>query len=152
MFEEALGLWGNVLVLFGALVVLAKASDVTINNSVRVAEVTGFGRTTIGFILVAFSTSLPELLVSVFAAIRQEAVGVAVGNVLGSNIVNICLIMGICFVLVTMKCPKFSCLYPSMEKEEARSLYFGLFISSIIPFGLKFSRVFFSAAYPWTER
>ena len=85
MFDEVLGLWGNVLVLFGALAVLAKASDVAINNSVKVADITGFGRTTIGFILVAFSTSLPELLVAVFAAIRQEAVGVAVGNVLGSK-------------------------------------------------------------------
>jgi cation:H+ antiporter len=136
LFEEVLGLWGNMLVLFGALAVLAKASDVAINNSVKVADITGFGRTTIGFILVAFSTSLPELLVSVFAAIKQEAVGVAVGNVLGSNIVNICLILGICFLLVTLKCPKYSCLYPSMAREEVRSLYFGLFVSSIIPLGL----------------
>ena len=80
---------GNVLILFGSLAVLAKASDIAINNSVKVADITGFGKTTSGFILVAFSTSLPELLVSVFAAIRQESVGVAVGNVLGSNIVSI---------------------------------------------------------------
>lgn len=80
-----LGLWGNVLVLLGSLAVLAKASDVAINNSVKVADITGFGRTTIGFILVAFSTSLPELLVSIFAAIRQESVGLAVVNVLGSS-------------------------------------------------------------------
>jgi len=131
-----LGLGGNLLILFGALVVLAKASDVAINNSVKVADITGFGRTTIGFILVAFSTSLPELFVSIFAAIRQESVGVAVGNVLGSNIVNICLILGICFLLVTLKCPKYSCLYPNMAREEVRSLYFGLFVSSIIPLSL----------------
>ena len=120
------GLWGNVLVLFAALAVLAKASDVAINNSVKVADVTGFGRTTIGFIMVAFSTSLPELLVSVFASIRQEAVGVAVGNVLGSNIANICLILGLCFRLVILKCPKYACLYPSMTRKEVKSLYFGL--------------------------
>jgi len=89
LFDEVLGLWGNVFILLGSLAVLAKASDITINNSVKVADITGFGKTTIGFILVAFSTSLPELLVSVFAAIRQESVGVAVGNVLGSNIVSI---------------------------------------------------------------
>lgn len=136
MFEETFGLWGNVLVLLGSLAVLAKASDVAINNSVKVADITGFGRTTIGFILVAFSTSLPELLVSVFAAIRQEAVGVAIGNVLGSNIANICLTLGVCFLLVTLKCPKYSCLYPTMAREEVRSLYFGLFVSSIIPLSL----------------
>ncbi len=136
MLDEVLGLWGNVLVLAGSLAVLAKASDVTINNSVKVADITGFGKTTVGFILVAFSTSLPELLVSIFAAIRQEAVGVAIGNVLGSNIVNICLILGICFLLVTLKCPKYSCLYPSMAKEEIGSLFFGLFVSSLIPLSL----------------
>jgi cation:H+ antiporter len=89
LFDEVHGLWGNVLILFGSLAVLAKVSDIAINNSVKVADITGFGKTTIGFILVAFSTSLPELLVSVFAAIRQESVGVAVDNVLGSNIVSI---------------------------------------------------------------
>jgi cation:H+ antiporter len=89
LFDEVLRLWGNVLILFGSLAVLAKASDIAINNSVKVADITGFGKTTIGFILVALSTSLPELPVSVFAAIRQESVGVAVGNVLGSNIVSI---------------------------------------------------------------
>jgi cation:H+ antiporter len=136
LFDEILGIWGSVLVLLGSLVVLAKASSVAINNSVRVAGVAGYGKTTIGFILVAFSTSLPELLVSIFAAIKQESVGVAVGNVLGSNIVNICLILGICFLLVTLKCPKYSCFYPSMAKEEIGSLYFGLFVSSIIPLSL----------------
>jgi len=89
LFDEVLGLWGNVLALFGLLAVLAKASDIAINNSVKVADITGFGKMTIGFILVAFSTSLPELLVSVFAAIRQESVVVAAGNVLSPNIVSI---------------------------------------------------------------
>ena len=133
LFEEELGIWGNVLVLAGSLAVLAKASDVTINNSVKVADITGFGKTTIGFILVAFSTSLPELLVSVFAATGQGSIGVAIGNVLGSNIANICLILGICFLLVTLKCPKYASLYPNMAKEETGSLYFGLFAASMIP-------------------
>ena len=115
---------------------LAVASGKAIDNSVKIADVTGFGRTTIGFILVAFSTSLPELLVSIFAALGQGSVGVAVGNVLGSNIVNILLILGICFVIVTRKCPKYACFYPTMAKEELQSLHFGLFVASIVPLGL----------------
>jgi cation:H+ antiporter len=133
LFEEELGIWGNTLVLIASLAILAKASDVTINNSVKVASITGFGKTTIGFILVAFSTSLPELFVSVFAVIGQGSIGVAVGNVLGSNIVNICLILAICFLIVTLKCPKHACLYPGMAKEEMGNLYFGLFIASMVP-------------------
>jgi cation:H+ antiporter len=136
LFPEVLGLWGNVVILVAALVALAKASDVTINNSLRVADATGLGKTTVGFILVAFSTSLPELFVSIFSAIRPQTIGVAIGNVLGSNIVNICLILGICFLLVVIKCPGYECVFPAMAKGETGSLYFGLFIASVIPLTL----------------
>ncbi|MGB9675891.1 MAG: sodium:calcium antiporter [Candidatus Bathyarchaeales archaeon] len=130
LFEDLLL---NVLILLVSLVVLNESSDLTIKNSVRVADITGMGKTTVGFILVAFSTSLPELFVSVFAAIGQESIGVAIGNVLGSNIVNICLILGICFLLAVIKCPNYTCFYPNMAKEEIGSLYFGIFVASVVP-------------------
>ncbi|MEM3459185.1 MAG: sodium:calcium antiporter [Candidatus Bathyarchaeia archaeon] len=133
MFE---GLLVNVIILIVSLVALDKASDWTITNSARVAEITGIGKTTVGFILVAFSTSLPELSVAIFAAVSRENVGVAIGNVLGSNIVNICLILGICFLIVVLKCPRYTSMYPTMAKEEIGSLYFGLFIASVIPLTL----------------
>lgn len=133
MFE---GLLVNVIILIVSLVVLDKASDWTITNSARIAEITGIGKTTVGFILVAFSTSIPELSVSIFAAVSGENVGVAIGNVLGSNIVNICLILGICFLIVVLKCPRYTCMYPTMAKEEIGSIYFGLFIASVIPLTL----------------
>jgi cation:H+ antiporter len=130
---EGLGILGNALILIASLLVLGKASDLTINNSVKVANITGFGKTTVGFILVAFSTSLPELFVSVFSAIQPETIGVAIGNVLGSNIANICLILGLCFLLVALKSPDYVHISPHVAKEEIGSLYFGLFIASIIP-------------------
>jgi cation:H+ antiporter len=135
IFEEA-GLLGNIALLFASLFTLSKSSDITIDNSVKVADVTGLGKTTIGFLLVAFSTSLPELSVSIFAALGQENIGVAIGNVLGSNIVNICLILGVCFLLVTIKNSDKLVFPASIEREEAQSLYFGLFIASIIPLTL----------------
>jgi len=135
IFEEA-GLLGNIAILIASLFALDKSSDVTIDNSVKVADVTGLGKTTIGFLLVAFSTSLPELSVSIFAAISQENISVAIGNVLGSNIVNICLILGICFLLVAIKNSGRLTFPTSFEREEAQSLYFGLFIASIIPLAL----------------
>jgi len=130
------GILINTLILLSSLVVLGKSSDLTITNSVKVADITGFGKTTVGFILVAFSTSLPELSVAVFSAIGQEAIGVAVGNILGSNIVNICLILGICFLLIASKNSKYLKFLPSMAKEETGSLYFGLFIASVVPLTL----------------
>jgi cation:H+ antiporter len=135
LFEEW-GLLGNALVLFISLVILDKASDWAITNSVKIADITGFGKTTIGFILVAFSTSLPELCVSIFAAIGEESMGVAIGNVLGSNIVNICFILGVCFILVALKSPEGVKLAPLMVKEEIGSLYFGLFVASMVPLTL----------------
>lgn len=127
------GLLLNVLILIISLAVLNESSDLTIKNSVRVADITGMGKTTVGFILIAFSTSLPEFFVAVFAAIEQEFIGVAIGNVLGSNIVNICLILGICFLLAVIKCPNYACFYSKMAKEEIGSLYFGIFVASVVP-------------------
>jgi cation:H+ antiporter len=135
MFEEW-GLLGNAALLIASLLALDKASDLAITNSVKVADITGFGKTTIGFILVAFSTSLPELFVAIFSVIRPESVGISIGNVLGSNIVNICLILGICFLLISWKRPNRTYFLPNIAKEEVGSLYFGLFIASIIPLTL----------------
>jgi Ca2+/Na+ antiporter len=61
---------------------------------------------------------------------------VSIGNVLGSNIVNICLILGACFLLISLKYPEKSRVLPKMAKEELGSLYFGLFIASIVPLAL----------------
>ena len=135
MFEE-LGLLGNALILIAALVALNKASDLSITHSINVASVTGLGKTTVGFILVAFSTSLPELFVAIFSVLDPENVGVSIGNVLGSNIVNIGLILGVCFLLISWKYPEKSRILPKMAKEELGSLYFGLFIASIVPLAL----------------
>jgi cation:H+ antiporter len=133
---EQIGLIGNVLILLVSLIILGKASDLTINNSVKVSDITGFGKTTVGFILVGFSTSLPELSVSIFAIVSQQSIGVAIGNVLGSNIADIALILGACFLLVALKHPRNENFYLTMAKEEIGSLYFGLFIASIIPLAL----------------
>lgn len=135
MFEE-LGLIGNVIILIVAFVILDRASDLTISHSIKVASVTGLGKTTIGFILVAFSTSLPELFIAIFAVITPENVGLSIGNILGANIKNIALALGICFILAALKHPKSMYGVPMMAKEEIGSLYFGLFIASIVPLAL----------------
>ncbi len=135
MFEE-LGLIGNAIILLVTLAVLAKASELTITHSVNVASVTGLGKTTVGFVLVAFSTSLPEFFVAIFAVFEPENVGISIGNVLGANISNICLILGTCFLLLALKNPRGARFLPKMAKEELGSLHFGLFIASVVPLAL----------------
>jgi len=127
----------NVLLLIISLIILDKASHVTITNAVKVSSVTGFGKTTVGFFLVGFSTSLPELCVSVIAALSYgQAMGFAIGNVLGSNIVNVCLIAGICIILMSLRSSKTANMFPHITKEDMGSLYFGLLVASVIPLSL----------------
>jgi cation:H+ antiporter len=135
MLEE-IGLIGNIIILFASLVVLDRISDLTITNSVTLADVTGFGRTATGFILVALCTSLAALSVSIFSAVGLQTIDVAIGNALGSNIVNIGLGLGICFLLAALKRLDHLKLIPSMTRGEIESLYFGLFVASLIPLAL----------------
>jgi len=86
--------------------------------------------------LVGFSTSLPELSVAVFAVFNPADVGVSLGNVLGSNIVNIALVLGLCIIIMALRQPDFSSYLLNMAKEEMGNLQFGLFIASIIPIAL----------------
>jgi len=131
-----LGAVANALILLVSILLLVIGSEITIRNSVKVSDITGFGKTTVGFILVGFSTSLPELSVSVFALSNPENVGVSIGNVLGSNIVNIALILGICIIIMVVGHTNFSGYIMNLAKEEMGNLQFGLFIASIIPLTL----------------
>ena len=135
MFEE-FGLLVNGVVLLVSLVFLVLGSELTINNAVKVSEITRLGKTTVGFILVGFISSLPELSVSIFAVTNPENVGISLGNVLGSNIVNIALVLGICILLVVLKRPRFPSFLLTLAKEEMGSLQFGLFVASIVPLSL----------------
>jgi cation:H+ antiporter len=139
MFEtvfESLGLIGNAIILLVGMLALNKSSDLAIDNSVKVAEITGLGKTTIGFLLIASFTTMPELSVSIFSIVNPGAIGVAIGNVLGSNIVNICLILGLCFLLISLKNHAGAYLFSSVTIGEVRDLYFGLFIASLVPLAL----------------
>ena len=134
MFAE-IGILGSTLVLLVALLALIKSSDAAVTNAVQISGVTGLGKTTIGFLLVAFSTTLPELFVSVFSAANTETIGVALGNALGSNVTNIALVLGICFLIVTMK-KSTTQISTGSTKEEIKRLHFGLFVASIVPLTL----------------
>jgi cation:H+ antiporter len=125
----------HLVVIIVALVILDQASHLAITNSIKVSDITGLARTAVGFSLLAFSTSLPELSVAFISAFTGEG-AISVGNVLGSNIVNICLIVGLAAVLLSLRRQRKIGVLPSFAKEELGSLNFGLFISSVIPLTL----------------
>ena len=135
------GLAVNLLVIGVSFLVLNWASNLTITNAIKVSTVTQLGKTAVGFSMIAFSTSLPELVVAFVAAFTGGA-PLSVGNVLGSNIFNISVIVGLAVLLLYLKRPRHASdsngpvginVIPSFAKSELSSIEFGLFISSIIP-------------------
>ena len=72
---------------------LFKGGNWTIDSAVYIAKNFGISPLVIGFTIVAFGTSLPELIVSVNANLAGSS-GIAIGNVIGSNIANILLVVG----------------------------------------------------------
>lgn len=76
------------------IVVLAKSSSVVVENAVKLTAFFGINQLVIGLLLISVSTSLPELSVSVISASANES-ALAAGNVFGSNIANILLILGL---------------------------------------------------------
>jgi cation:H+ antiporter len=136
LFED-FGFIGNVGILLASLAVLVVASDFTIKHTIKISEVTGMGKTTVGFVLVGFSTSLANLSVAAFTYINPTRnIGLAIGDVLGSNIVNIALVLGVCIILVVLKNTRNSRFMLAVAKEEMGSLNFGIFIASIVPLSL----------------
>lgn len=90
-------LWTVIAVALGLLLLIA-GSQVLLAGAIGIAAHFGVPEAVIGLTLVAVGTSLPELSISVIAAIRRHA-DVAVGNILGSNIFNLLGILGISALL-----------------------------------------------------
>lgn len=83
----------SVLLLVTGLIILVLAGDRLVRSAGRLALLLGMPPIVIGATVVAFGTSMPEFTVSVIGAI-QGASGVAAGNVVGSNIINILAVLG----------------------------------------------------------
>ena len=88
------------LALLG-LIILVKWADLLISGSASIAKKFGISSLVIGLTIVAFWTSLPELTVSLMAAVSGKN-DIALGNIVGSNIANILLILGTTSVLSTI--------------------------------------------------
>ena len=80
------------LIMFGTAL-LIKGGNWTIDSAVFIARRFGLSPMVVGFTILAFGTSLPELIVSILAVLRGSE-GIAMGNVIGSNIANILLEIG----------------------------------------------------------
>lgn len=91
------------LLLIAGLTLLVVGGDVLVRGAVGLAEKLNIPALIIGLTIVAFGTSAPELFISVKAAL-SGASGIAIGNVVGSNIANVLLVMGLPALIAASKC------------------------------------------------
>ncbi|MFH2028176.1 MAG: calcium/sodium antiporter [Nanoarchaeota archaeon] len=90
------------IIFFVALVFLVMGSDYFVKSAALIAERFGVSEFVIGLTVVALGTSIPELASSIVAAIENET-QIIIGNVVGSNIANIGLIVGVATVIRVMR-------------------------------------------------
>lgn len=98
-----------VLFIVGGLAALIFGGNLFVDGAVEIATVLGLSEAVIGITIVSAGSSLPELAVSVSAA-RKGNVGIALGNVLGSNIINIFFILGCSATITPIALTGFSCV------------------------------------------
>ena len=84
----------SVVCIVGGLAAIIFGGDLVVDNATAIAQALGLSETFIGLTIVAIGTSLPELVTSIVASKKGEN-GLALGNVVGSNIFNLLLILGL---------------------------------------------------------
>ena len=92
--EPILALWVALLKIVGGLALLITSCDFFVDNAIVIAKSWGVSDAIISLTLIACGTSLPELAASVAAACKKNT-QLALGNIVGSNIFNILLILGV---------------------------------------------------------
>jgi cation:H+ antiporter len=93
--EEKSLIWLALVKILGGLALLITSCDFFVDNAVLVAKSFGVNDAFISLTLIACGTSLPELAASIAAAVKKNT-DMALGNIVGSNIFNITLILGFC--------------------------------------------------------
>ncbi|MEM8799098.1 MAG: sodium:calcium antiporter, partial [Pseudomonadota bacterium] len=109
----------------GGLIALILAGDMLVRGSVSIAKTIGIPSLIIGLTVVAFGTSAPELVVGV-DAVLTGASPLAIGNVVGSNIANILLVIGVPALITPVCCDAPKLTRNILVMLAASGLFIGL--------------------------
>lgn len=90
-----------ILLVVAGLVILAVGGELLVRGATSIAQLAGLTTAVIGLTVVAMGTSLPELVVSVLAAFEGQP-DIAVGNVVGSNIFNVAVVLGLTALVIPL--------------------------------------------------
>ena len=94
--------WGKtILQLILGIIGLYIGGELVSNNAQKLALSWGMSESTVGLTVVATATSLPELITSIVAALKKNS-AIAIGNVLGSNILNIFMVLGVSSLIIPL--------------------------------------------------
>ena len=98
---KSMPVWQCLLFMIVGGILVVKGSDFAVSGASEIARYFGMSERFIGLTIVAFGTSLPELVTSVTAA-RKGNTGIAIGNIVGSNIFNILFVLGTTALICTI--------------------------------------------------
>ncbi len=130
------------LLLLGGLMLLILGGEILVRGAVRIAERAGMSPLLIGLTLVGFGTSTPELVTSVQAGLAGSP-GIALGNIVGSNIANILLILGLAALIHPVAVGTLA-----LKRDSAMVLVTGMAFWAVMAWGMlgRFAGVAFLAA------
>lgn len=132
---EILPMWKKLMYLSGGVLALSLGARLMVMAAINIAEALQINHVVIGLTVVAIGTSLPELAASVISAVRREP-DLSVGNILGSNLLNVLFVVGLVAVI-----------RPLSVEPEALSIHFpvmmafGLVLLPIAWTGYRISRL-----------
>lgn len=109
-----------IILLIGGIFLLIKGSDIFVDASVKIAKILKVSEILIGMTLVCFGTSLPELFVSINGSLKGTS-DLVIGNMVGTNIFNICAILGFISIVHPIKLLK-----DTVRKDMYMSLVTGV--------------------------
>ena len=117
----------QILLLCLGFVFLVKGADFFVNGAARIAAKLGIPQLIVGLTIVAMGTSLPEAAVSITSGLKGNA-GITIGNVVGSNIMNVFVILGITAVITNVAIQKSTLYYeiPFMILVTLLMIFFGM--------------------------
>jgi len=128
----------NILFIIG-LFLLIKGADLLVDGSASITKKLNISSIVIGLTIVAFGTSAPEFIVNIFASVQGNS-EIAVGNILGSNIANILLILGISAIIYPITAKKNTVL-KEIPLSLLAAVVLGLMANDMIIDGAGFSGI-----------
>ncbi len=120
----------DVLQILIGLALLVAGGEALLRGSVAIAEKLGLSTLLVSMVIVGFGTSAPELMVSVTSTLKG-APNIALGNVVGSNIANVLLILGLSAVLAPIACTR-----PEIRRDALAVLLASLVLVALAVHGV----------------